>query len=120
MDNIIRIVDEMDERIRLLGLARKELAPRARAKANCLANYDRAIARTLIQLKNGVPFIINDQEIKDPPASYAEKIARGICAKEKIESEYAEAEYKNAIVGIECIQAELNGLQSQFRHLDSK
>jgi len=49
-----------------------------------------------------------------------EKIAKGICYQEKLNMELAEAQYKNAIVGMSAIQAELNGFQSIYRHLEQR
>ena len=74
----------------------------------------------LIQLKNGKEFEFEGEKIKSPPASIMEKIAKGICFQEKLNMELAEAQYKNAIVGMSAIQAELNGYQSIYKHLEQR
>ena len=115
---LVKIAEEIQKKIRLLAAGRKILKVRAYAKAEAIANYERAIAKTLIQLKNEKIFEIDGNKIEKPPATYAEKIAKGLCYDEKIICELEEAKYKNAIVGMQAIQAELNGYQSIFRYLD--
>jgi hypothetical protein len=117
---ILDVANEIERRIKALSAGRKQLQPRAERKANAIAEYEKAIAKTLIQLKNGVRFSLDDQPVIDPPVSNMEKIARGICYKEKLALDLAESEYKNAVVGLGTIQAELNGYQSIFRYLDEK
>jgi len=73
----------------------------------------------LIQLRNGIEFELDGELVKDPPATLCESISRGICYKEKIAEETAITEYKNAITGMMALEAELNGLQSIYRHLDN-
>ena len=115
---LVKIAEEIQKKIRLLAAGRKILKVRAYAKAEAIANYEKAIAKTLIQLKNKVPFEIDGNEIVNPPATYTMNIAKGVCFQEKIAYELEEAKYKNAIEGMRAIQAELNGYQSIFRYLD--
>ena len=116
--DIISVSKKIEIKIKTLELGREVLKERATEKANAIANYEKEIAKTLIKLKNGVEFDLDGEKIKDPPASIMDKLSRGICYKEKIESELKEAEYKNAIVGMQAIQCELNGWQSVFRFLE--
>ena len=117
---IIKVSEQIELKIKTLEKGRALLQERATNKAETDALYDKAMARTLIQLKNGVKFTLDDQVIENPPASYCEKIARGICWKEKLAANLAESEYKNAIEGLRCIEAELNGWQSINRYLQDK
>ncbi len=117
---LVKISTLIEAKIKLLEAGRKELKTRAETKATTIAEYDKAIALTIIQLKNGMEVKWENEVIKNPLASITEKIARGVCYKEKLAMEQAEAFYKNAIVGLSCIQAEMNGLQSINRHLDEK
>lgn len=117
---IIQVSQQIELKIKTLEKGRALLQERATNKAETDALYDKAMAKTLIQLKNGVKFTLDDQVIENPPASYCEKIARGICWNEKLAMNLADAEYKNAIEGLRCIEAELNGWQSINRYLQDK
>ena len=111
------IAAEIRQKIRDLGKGREELKHRAERKAQTIADYEKALSITVIKLKNGRAFVIGDETIESPPATVTERIARGLCWKERLAMEQAEAEYKNAIVGMESLMAELNGLQSVNRYL---
>jgi len=99
------------------GVGRK-LKEAAERKAKGIAEYDKTIAITLIRLRAGEVFELEGHMIKDPPVSIMEKLAKGICWKECLEMERAEALYKNAVIWQETTCAQLNGYQSIFRHLE--
>jgi hypothetical protein len=88
------------------------LKERAEAKSRTIAVYDAKLAKTIISLRNGKEFEIDGEWIKDPPVTIIDKIARGVCWKDKLEMEKAEALYKNNIVTLNSIQAILNAYQS--------
>lgn len=115
---LIEISKKIEEKIEALKIGRQELGKRAENKANCIANYERCLSIIILQIRNGREVELEGEKILNPQAVLIEKIARGICWKEKLESEKAEAEYKNAIVGMQSLQAELNGYQSIYRYLD--
>ena len=115
----IKIAGEIREAIDRIRLGRTDLQRRAENKAKTLAEYEKTVSIVLIKLRNGVSYVLDGEKIKDPPVSIAEKVAKGICWKEKLAAEQAEAEYRNAVIGMQALLAELNGLQSIFRHLDN-
>ncbi len=115
---IIEIAKKIEEKIKLLEKGRQTLAIKAKEKAEAIAEYDKKMAKTIVQLKNGVEFEVEGIPIKDPPVTLIERIAKGICWKEKLAKELAEAEYKNATVKMEAVMAELNGYQSINRYLE--
>jgi hypothetical protein len=117
MSDLIQISTQIQHKIKQLDSSIKELSTRAKTKAESIANYEKALALTLIQLKNGVSFEIDGEIIQNPSATSSEKIARGIIYREKLGMETAEVSYKNLICGIQCIQAQLNGLQSILKYL---
>ena len=98
--DIVNIAQNIQEKIKTLELGRELLKERAEEKAEAIANYEKQIALTLIKLKNGVEFELDGEKIVNPLGSVLEKIAKGICYKEKLSMELAEAQYKNVIVGI--------------------
>jgi len=104
---IIEIAKKIEEKIKLLEKGRQTLAIKAKEKAEAIAEYDKKMAKTIIQMKN-----------EGMPITLIERIAKGICWKEKLTKELAEAEYKNATVKMEAVMAELNGYQSINRYLE--
>jgi len=102
----------IEGKIKLLEAGRKELQSRAERKAETIAAYEKRIGVIMVELKNGVEMLWEGQTVKDPPTTLIEKIARGMAWEEKLEMEKCDALYRNAIAGLACIQAELNGFQS--------
>ena len=114
---VIEISQRITEKIELLETGRKELLKRARRKAEAVADYEKALATTIIKLRHdAIPEVFGFPVI-NLPATLIEKTARGLVYSEKLEMELAESEYKAAIVGMAAIQAELNGYQSVNRFL---
>jgi len=120
MEDLIQVSDKIEQAIKNLSRGRLLLQERAEAKSNAIANYDKEMAKVLIQLKNGVEFELDGSKVSNPLAAVIKEIAKGICWKVKLELDKAEALYKNSIVGLSVIQAELNGWQSIYRHLVEK
>lgn len=102
----------------MLEKMRAEIKNRSVKKANTISEYDKSLALTIIKLRNGVEVPFEGEVVKDPPVTILEKIAKGICWKERLEMETHDAEYKSLITNIETLKAQLNGLQSVNRHLD--
>ena len=118
--DVINIANAIEKKITDLEVGRQELNKRAKAWANALAEYRHVIATTIIKLKNGVAFNLDGEIIQSPVNSIIESIARGICWKEKLAETEAEALYRVALKGMDALMAELNGLQSIYRHLSEK
>lgn len=115
---VLEIAQEIKKKIDLLEIMRKEIRERGEAKARAIAEYEKSLAVTIIQLKNGVQMELEGQMIQNPGATITEKIARGITWEKKIEMEKCEALYKSLICNIDSVQAEINALQSLNRYLD--
>jgi hypothetical protein len=115
---ILNIANEIENKIKLLENMRVEIRNRAEKKAETLANYDKVISVTIIKLKNGEAFEFEGHTVKDPVNTIIDKIARGICWKEKQEMELSEALYKALITNIDCVSVQINALQSINRYLD--
>lgn len=114
---LTKVSEAIEQRIRLLEQGRKKLQEIATNKAKTISDYEKAIALTLMKLKNDVSMELEGELIQKPPASIMEKVARGICWKEKLDMEKADADYRCAITGMNAIEAELNGFQSINRYL---
>lgn len=115
---VIEVAKRIEQKIGLLEKARSTLEGLANDKALTAAMYEKELAVTLIKLKNGVAFTLDGTSIKDPPTTICEKIAKGICWESKLQADQAEANYKLAIIKLECVQAELNGWQSISKYFD--
>lgn len=116
--DIISINKALTENIIALGKMRDSLRIRAEDKSNAIGEYDKAIAKTIIQLKNGIPFDFEGETIVNPPATITEKIAKGICYKEGIQKDLTEGYYKNAVLSLQTIQTIINAFQSILRYVD--
>lgn len=114
MDNI-DIQRAIENKISLLEKMRTQLQNRAETKAKTSSDYDKAIAICILKLKNGQLMELDGEKIQDPATTIIEKIAKGICWKEKLEMEKGEQLYKALTSSIECVKSELNGLQSIFK-----
>ena len=86
-------------------------------KAKSIAEYEKSVTITIMRLKNGEEFRVDGRSIHNTQATLSEKLAKGICWKEKIDMEKAEADYKNTLAKVEALKAKLNGWQSIYRHL---
>ena len=120
MEDVIQVATEIQKCISQLTKAIKDVKTRSERLAQAIANYDKRLAIVMIQLKNGYEFEVDGQKIKEVSATNLEKVAKGICWKEKLELETAEAEYKSVITFIETVKAQLNGWQSINRYLESR
>jgi hypothetical protein len=116
--NVIDISNEIQKKILEIDSIRKEIKSRGEVKADTLTQYEKMIAVTLMKLENGVEFELNGEKIVNPPKSIMDKIARGICNKEKYAMELAETGYKSVLVNLEACMAQTNALQSLNRYLD--
>ena len=116
--DIITMQDKINSSIKELRSAWQTLKIRAEDKARTSGEYEKAISITIIKLKNGVEFEFEGKKILNPPVTIIEKIARGICFKEKIAMEQAEALYKNANVVCENIRTEINAYQSLLKFIE--
>jgi len=119
--DIINVAAKIEEKIKLLEKGRLLLDERAQAKANAIAEYEKSLAKTAMLLKNSDdPIVFDGVTFHKLPVTLIPQAAKGICYQNKINMDLAESRYKIAIEGLRCIEAELNGYQSIFRHLDEK
>ncbi len=106
---VIKVAENIEEKIKLLVTGRNGLDQVARNKAKSIADYDKALRISILKLKDEGKL----------PATLVEKVAKGECHKERLDMELGDALYKIQTVKMNAIQAELNGWQSVFRHLEN-
>jgi len=120
--DVITVSDEIQKKIKLLERMRKEVLERGQHKAEAIAEYEKCLTIDIVKLKNmqkGETIDFEGIQIKAPlPITIIEKIAKGMCYKEKLSMEQADASYKSVITNINTVQAELSALQSLNRFLD--
>ena len=110
-EEILKKNKEMDE-------IRKVIKQRTNDKAEKDAEYDRVLAVTIVRLLNNDEMEIEGNKITGVKATNVEKIARGICWKEKLEMEKAEGLLKSAVSNLKSVETQISSLQSINRHLD--
>ena len=88
----VEVALEIRKKIAELDTWKKELLSISVPKAQAESDYDKAMAKTIIGLKNGISY-------------------------EKLEMDKAETKYKSTLNIINLIEAQLNGYQSINRHL---
>lgn len=116
--DLIDISKKILEATNKLKEMRAVVSDRGIKRANAIVEYDKALAITMIKLRNGIEMTLDGEKIINPPTTILEKVAKGICWKERIELEEAEAFYKSVITNIEAVKAELNGMQSLHKNLN--
>jgi hypothetical protein len=120
---LIAISRQIIEKETMLIKWRNSLDNYAENSANKTMEYEKQMALTLMGLRNGRTYEIEDKEgdlqtVTDPPVTIMEKIAKGICCQEKMEADLAESKFKNAHTKVKAMMAELNALQTIHRHID--
>lgn len=113
----VSISKKIQDRIAQLDALKDTLGTLAQRKAQASAEYEKSIALTIVGLRNGKEYELDGQVITEQPTTVAEKVARGICWKEKLAADSAESAYKNAITTIGLTESQLNGYQSINRYL---
>ena len=117
---VIEVSNKIEETINKIQKTLLEIKERAENRARSLAEYENAIAITILKLKNGKINKYQGEDISSLPATLIEKTARGMCMEQCFTKDKAEAEYKNVCMGLQALQAILNGYQSINRHLDTR
>jgi len=116
---VLEIAKQIKKLINLIDVLKSNIKDRGIEKAVASADYEKVIALTIIKLRNGKEFEFKGEIISDPPVTIIEKIAKGICYKEKLELEKAEAMYKSLITNLQATEAQLNAYQSLNKYLDN-
>jgi len=115
--DIIEIANKIEEKIAEIEKIKGVIKNRGIKKARAIAEYRKQYALKIIQLKNGTEFEFEGEKIKNPLATITKEIAHGLCWREKLESEQADALYKAAIAYLDATEAQLNAYQSLNRYL---
>lgn len=112
MDDILTTAQKIESKTRQIEELADRLEQAGVEKASTSADYDKAIAVTTLQLRNGVIQEFEGEKVGNLPATLIPTIAKGICYKEAWEKEMGEVGYKSLTTKIDAHKAVLNGLQS--------
>lgn len=117
---VVKIASKIQTCLNLLEAYRQKVHALGDRKAQAIAEYEKTLAVTILKLKNNRIAEYEGQPVDSLPASLLEKVARGICWKQKLEVETSEALYKNAVATVQALQAELSAYQTLFNHLEEE
>jgi hypothetical protein len=118
MEDIISVAAKIESKIKELEQVRDSILDLSQDKADAISNYDKALAKKILELKNGMVKDFEGVPCNNLPAVLIPKVAAGICFNECFLKEAKDGGYKATLTIIEAIKAELNGYQSINRHLD--
>lgn len=116
--SVIEVSEQILAKIAELEKLRGMLEYKSNDRANATAKYELKMATTIIQLKNGMPFKLDGNEIIAPPTTLVKEIAKGVCWEAQLEMDKADAFYKNLLNEISIVSSQLNAYQSINRYLD--
>ena len=117
--NPLEVADLIRDKITELKEERSKLLEASEEKSQSISDYDRSLALAYLRIKNGKITHLDDEPIGPVVQSNLPMIAKGVCWEACLYKERGENGYKAILSNIEAIKAELNGLQSINRHLDS-
>lgn len=110
--DILTNKEKIEAKIQVIEEFVDRLPQAAEEKACTMADYEKAIAVTILKLKNGAIQEFEGNKVGNLPANLIPVVAKGICYKESFDKEMGEANYKGMIVQIDAHKAVLNGFQS--------
>ncbi len=116
---LLEISHKIEEKNLELDDFKKSLVELAKNKVFSASEYEKVVALTLISLRNGKSYEFEGQTIENPPTTIMEKIVKGICWRESLAKDSADAKYNNIIKKIDIVKAQLNGYQSIYKHLSA-
>jgi len=115
---LIKIQHRIEANRKLLADKHTQLEEFAQKRAEAEADYERQLAVTLIKLRNKKAFELDGELIKDPPATYAKDIAKGICWEAKLKQEATAGKYKATLERIQSLRTAINADQSILKYME--
>ena len=117
MDDILTNADKIERLIAEIDIICDNIPDAGDEKAIGISEYDRAIAIPSAKIKNGMITYIEDLDgtkipISSSPANLIPIYAKGICYREALRKERADAGYKGLISILDARKSQMNGRQS--------
>lgn len=119
MDDVLSVGKMIDSMITDIGTERRRLDDLAKHKARTKANWKKTRTTTMVSLRAGMVYNIDDVEVGCKSETNLKSTAEGVVSELEYDMDVAESAYKNCIVNLDCLKAQLNAKQSIYRHLDN-
>ena len=116
---VLEVARQIEKKINQSEDARKKLKEYSVKYAETIVAFDKAMAITMAKLQAGRELPLDGTIIKCTTATNLKDYAKPLCEQQQADMLIADAMYKNCVTQIKAILAELNSLQSIYRHLDS-
>lgn len=108
----------IEKMIVAIGECRKQIEDKGRTRAEAIRNYDMRLAIAIATIRDQTHYKLGDKQYERPPATLTEKIAKGLCAMDREQMELAESGYKAVISNLQALLAQMNAMQSIYRHME--
>jgi hypothetical protein len=115
---VLEVAQKIQDKINELEGIRPFLKSRGLELAHRKEEFEKALALTIIGLLNGEEFMFEGKKIKDPAKTLIEKISNGICFRERLAMNEAEALFKSVSANADIVCSELVAWQSINKYLD--
>ena len=112
MSDVIETQRKIQHMIDLINEERPKLSDMAHTKAVTAAEYDKSIAVCIMSMNAGKPMTLNGESISGPAKSIMDKLAKGICWKERMDADIADAAYRSHVIKLECCKTSISILKS--------
>lgn len=119
MEDVLSVAKMINDMIGAIGDERRRLDDLAKHKARTEADYQKTVTTTMASLRAGQEYHIGEETITCTSETNLKKTAEGICTELLYDKLVAESAYKNCVVNLDCLKAQLNAKQSIYRHLDN-
>ena len=114
--DLISTAEEIIRKTREIEGLSRSLDGLAIERASKAAEYEKDLASTILKLKNGIEFELDGEIVRNPPVTTMDKLARGICWRQRLESDVADLSYRNAMKRLDMLSGVLNAYQSLHRY----
>lgn len=108
----------IEKMIAEIGKCRKQIEEKGKVRAAAIKNYDMRLAIAIATIRDQTHYKLAEKQYERPPATVTEKIAKGMVALDREQMELAESGYKAVISNLEALKAQLNAMQSIYRHME--
>ena len=116
--DIIATSQKIQEKINESEMVRGVIKERITDSAKANAEYDKSMAKTIVQLLAGVEFELDGIKTGIVKATNVEKIAKGINWQKRLDMDTKKGLLDSAKINLDGIASELNGYQSINKHIN--
>ena len=118
--DIIKISKEITRCILALRKLTDELDVRVSDKAYSVGEYEKKLAQTMLELRNGKVVLFDGKEESYSQTTGLERVAKGICYKERIKQDLTDSALRALYVKMDNVKTEIMALQSKLKYIESE